>query len=295
MTAERRDLEGRVALVTGATAGIGRVTAQVLAQRGATVLAAGRNPAKIEATVAAIRQAAGHAQVHGLRADLSQQAEVRALAEQVAQRWPRLHLLVNNAGAVFAQRAETADGLEQTWALNHLAYFLLTALLLPGLRAAGEPGRSARVVNVASRAHRYVRGLHWDDLGFRRGYFGFRAYAQSKLANLLFTFELARRLASAGEPITANTLHPGNVSTSMGSNNRAALWRLAYVFINLLGVSPERGAETVIHLAAAPEVEGVSGRYFVQRRAVVPTRAARDDEAARRLWAVSAQMAHLKE
>jgi NAD(P)-dependent dehydrogenase (short-subunit alcohol dehydrogenase family) len=279
-----------VVLVTGATAGIGRVTAQVLAERGATVLVVGRDRAKTERVAADIRRTAGHAEVHPLLADLSRQADVHALAERVSQGWPRLHVLVNNAGAVFAERAETEDGFERTWALNHLAYFLLTDQLLPLLRAAGTPERKARIVNVASRAHRYMRSLHWDDLGFRRWYFGAWAYAHSKLANLLFTFELAQRLAAAGEPITANVVHPGNVATSMGSNNRGALWRLAYVFINLMGVSPERGADTMIYLAAATEVEGVSGEYFVKRRAVRSSRASREAAAAKRLWQVSEQM-----
>ena len=295
MTVRAQDLQGRVALVTGATDGIGRVAARVLAERGATVLVAGRSPAKTEAAVAVIRRAAGNAEVHGLLADLSLQAEVRALAAQVSQRWPRLHILVNNAGAVFGERRETADGIERTWALNHLAYVLLTNELLPALRAGGQPACSARVVNVASRAHQRVRGIRWNDVEHHRWYFGPLAYAQSKLANVLFTYALARRLAAAGEPITANVLHPGMVRTNMGRNNRAPLWRLAYSVIGRLGVSAEQGADTIIYLAGAPEVEGVSGQYFVERRAVPSSAASRDEAAEERLWLLSEQMIGKKE
>jgi NAD(P)-dependent dehydrogenase (short-subunit alcohol dehydrogenase family) len=284
------DLHVRVAPVTGATDGIGRVTARVLAERGATVLVVGRNLAKTEATAAEIRRAAGHNEVHSLLADLSVQAEVRALAAQVSQRWPKLHILVNNAGAVFAGRRETTDGIERTWALNHLAYFLLTDLLLPALRAGSEPGCTARIVNVASRAHKRVRGIRWDDVEHRRWYFGPLAYGQSKLANVLFTYALARRLAAAGQGVTANVLHPGVVRTNMGRNNRAPWWWLGYTVFGWFGISPERGADTVIYLAAAPEVEGVSGQYFVERRAVPSSAASRDADAAERLWVMSARM-----
>ncbi len=295
MSERALDLQDRVALVTGATDGIGRAAARVLAERGATVLVAGRSPAKTEAAVAEIRRAAGHAQVHGLLADLSIQAEVRALAADVSQRWPRLHILVNNAGAVFGERGETPDGIERTWALNHLAYFLLTRQLLPALRAGGTPERKARVVNVASRAHQRVRGLRWNDVQYRRWYFGPLAYGQSKLANMLFTYALARRLAAAGEPITATVLHPGVVRTNMGRNNRAPWWRLGYGVMGWLGISAEQGADTIIYLAAAPEVEGVSGQYFVERRAVPSSRASRDEAAAERLWALSEHMTGTKE
>jgi len=293
VTARALDLQGRVALVTGATDGIGRVAARVLAERGATVLVAGRDAAKTEAAVAGIRRAAGHAEVHGLLADLSLQAEVRALAAQVSQRWPRLHILVNNAGAVFGERRETADGIERTWALNHLAYFLLTHELLPALRAGGQPARSTRVVNVASRSHQRVRGIRWGDVEHRRWYFGPLAYAQSKLANVLFTYALARRLDAASAPITANVLHPGVVRTNMGRNNRAPWWRLGYTVFGWMGVSAEQGADTILYLAAAPEVEGVSGQYFMERRAVPSSRASRDEAAAERLWELSARMTRL--
>lgn len=281
------DLRGRVALVTGATSGIGRVTAEALAAAGATVLVVGRNPAKTTATVDAICAATGSAQVVGLLADLSRQSEVRALADEVRARWPALHILVNNAGGIFAERTETADGVEQTWALNHLSYFLLTHLLLDALHAGGAPGQTARIVNVSSNAHRGARGLNFDDLEGRRRYSAFGAYGQSKLANILFTYELARRLSAAGRPVTANAVHPGLVRTGFGGNNPGAWWRLVYFFLNRLALTPAQGADTLIYLAAAPAVEGVTGQYFVKRRPVAASRAAHDRAAARQLWAVS--------
>lgn len=278
-------MRDRVCLVTGATSGIGLETARALAERGATVVLVGRNPAKTAATVAALRQRTGSQAVEGLVADLSAQAEVRALAEQVRARWPRLHVLVNNAGAVFAARQESVDGVELTWALNHLSYFLLTGLLLEPLRAAAEPGRSARIVNVASRAHQRAGRINFDDLEGRRGYFSYGAYGQSKLANVMFTYELARSLAGSG--VTANALHPGLVHTGFGGNNRQWVWRFVYFFINRMAMPPAQGAETAIYLAAAPEVEGVTGRYFVRCRPTASSRASYDEAAARRLWTAS--------
>ncbi len=281
------DLRDRVALVTGATSGIGRVTAETLAAYGATVLAVGRNADTTSATVSAISAATGSGRVVGLLADLSRQADVRRLAEEVRRRWPVLHILVNNAGAVFNQRAESADGIEQTWALNHLSYFLLTDLLRDALSAGGTPGRTARIVNVASNGHMSLRGLDFADLEKRQRYFGFGAYAQSKLANIMFTYELARRLTAAGAPITANVLHPGLVYTGFGGYSRQWWGRLAYAFLNRLVLTPAQGAETMLYLATAPAVEGVTGKYFVKRRPVASSRASYDAAAARRLWAVS--------
>jgi retinol dehydrogenase 12 len=217
-------LSGQVCLVTGATSGIGRVTAEVLAQRGATVIVVGRNPNKTAQAVAAIQAATGNANVESLLADLSVQAQVRALAAQFLAHHSRLDVLLNNAGAVFGARQETADGLEMTFALNHLSYFLLTNLLLDTLKATAREHGGARIVNVASNSHRRVAGLRFDDLQGRSGYFGYRAYGASKLANVLFNLELSRRLAGSG--VTANAVHPGLVSTGFGGNNRQWYWRL---------------------------------------------------------------------
>ena len=284
-------LQGQTILVTGATSGIGRVAAQSLAQRGARLVMVGRSPDKTAATVTAIQQATGSAAVEGLLADLSRQSQVRALAEQVRARYPQIDVLINNAGGVFGARQETADGLEMTFAVNHLAYFLLTNLLLANVKAAAQARGSARIINVASRAHQRVPGLDFDDLQSRRHYSAFPVYGASKLANLLFTNELARRLAGTG--VTVNALHPGLVSTGFGGNNRSVFWRLAYVFINRAGRTPEQGADTIIYLATAPEVAGVTGQYFYERQAIEPSAAARDPEAARRLWTVSEQLTGL--
>jgi NAD(P)-dependent dehydrogenase (short-subunit alcohol dehydrogenase family) len=282
------NMQGKTALVTGATSGIGRVAAQTLAQRGAHVVIIGRSPEKTSATVAAIQQASGNQAVDGLLADLSRQSQVRRLAEQVRASYPLLDVLINNAGGVFGTRQETEDGLEMTFAVNHLAHFLLTNLLLDNVKAAAQAHGGARIINVASRAHMRVPGLNFDDLQSQRDYSGFRVYGASKLANLLFTSELARRLANTG--VTTNAMHPGMVHTGFGANNRGWYWRLAYLFINRVGRTPEKGADTITYLATAPEVAGVTGQYFYDRQAIEPSAAARDPEAARRLWEVSERL-----
>jgi retinol dehydrogenase-12 len=200
----------------------------------------------------------------------------------VQDRYARLDILVNNAGAVFMKRQESVDGIEMTFALNHLSYFLLTTLLLDAL----ENGASARIVNVASRAHRRAE-MNWGDLQFEEGYGGFRAYGQSKLANLLFTYELARRLEGSG--ITVNALHPGFVNSHL--YRRVGISRpLVKLIASLFGKSAEEGAETSIYLASSPEVEGVSGKYFADREPVSSSPASYDEEAAQRLWRVSEDM-----
>ncbi len=278
-------MQGKICLVTGATAGIGRVTARELARQGATVIVAGRNAEKSAAVVEQIKQQTGNPNVAYLLADLSSQSEVRALANQFKRQYPRLDVLVNNAGAMFLRRQESADGIEMTFALNHLNYFLLTNLLLDTLIA----NAPARIVNVASRAHVGVAGLNFDDLQNQKGYFGWRAYGQSKLCNVLFTYELARRLE--GTSVSANALHPGLVATRFGSNNTGLSW--IWTFVNLFALSAEEGAQTPIYLAASPEVEGVTGRYFYQSKALPSSKASYDAQAARRLWQVSEQMTGL--
>jgi len=285
------NLQDKTILITGATSGIGRAAAQSLAQRGARLVIVGRSADKTNATVADLRQSTGNQAVEGLLADLSRQSEVRALAEQVRARYPLLDVLINNAGGVFGTRQETADGLELTFAFNHLAYFLLTNLLLDNVQAAAQAHGSARIVNVASGAHQRVRGLDFDDLQSKRHYNAFQVYGASKLANILFTRELAQRLANTG--ITVNAMHPGLVHTGFGNNNRRWYWRLAYLFINVAGKTPEQGADTIIYLATAPEVAGVTGQYFYERKAIEPSAAARDPQAARRLWDVSEQLTAL--
>jgi retinol dehydrogenase 12 len=276
-------MHGKVCLVTGATSGIGAVIAEALARQGATTILVARNPTRGAATVERIRQGTGNPQVEVLLAELSAQAEIRRLAREVQSHYPRLDVLVNNAGALFSGREVSADGIEMTWALNHLAYFLLTILLLDTLRASAP----ARVVNVSSDAHRHAR-LRFDDLQGQQDYGGWRAYAQSKLANVLFTYELARRLAGTG--VAANAVHPGFVATNFARQNRSLTALLFRALQPVVALSPEQGAETVIYLATAPEVEGVSGQYFVKRRAVRSSPVSYDVQAAQRLWQVSAEL-----
>ncbi len=283
MADESRTMDGKTCLVTGGTSGIGEVAALELARKGARVLLVGRSPAKAEATVARIRGATGNPAVESLLADLSSRAEVRRLAGEVRDKAPRLDVLVNNAGAMINPRRESVDGIEMTWALNHLGYFLLTDLLLGPLKAAAP----SRVVSVASDAHRMLSGIDFDDVEGKKKYRAFRAYCQSKLANVLFTRELARRLEGSG--VTANCLHPGFVATNFMTGQGPMHWvfrQMAPVF----AVSPEKGAETTIYLASSPEVAGTTGEYFAKSKPNKATAAGRDDAAARRLWELSERM-----
>jgi retinol dehydrogenase 12 len=275
-------MDGKVCLVTGATSGIGLATAQELAGRGATVVVVGRNRQKCEATVGDIQQRTGNPAVAFLLADLSSQAEIRRLASEFRQNHDRLDVLINNAGGIFLDRRESVDGIELTFALNHMAYFLLTELLLD-LTKSSAP---ARIINVSSEAHRGMT-LDWEDLQARRSYRGFRVYSQSKLANLLFTFELARRLAGTG--VTVNAMHPGFVASNIFAGNGWKGWAVRRI-ASLFALSPEAGARTVVYLATSPDVAGVTGQYFVKERPVQSSAASHDEEASRRLWEVSKEL-----
>ncbi|GGJ64567.1 hypothetical protein GCM10008939_05580 [Deinococcus aquiradiocola] len=266
-------MNGRTVLVTGATNGIGKVAAASLARLGARVVIVGRNPAKTEAVAGEIGAASF------ILADLSVLSEVRRAAAQFREREGQLDVLLNNAGAVFTARQETTDGIEMTFALNHLNYFLLTQELDGLLRA--TPG--ARVVSVSSGAHTMGR-MRWDDLEFRHGYSSWAAYSQSKLANLLFTRELAHRLQGSG--VTANALHPGFVASGFGQSGSTFMNRLLGL-ARPFAVSEEQGAQTSIYLASSAEVEGVTGRYFENMHEKKPAPQGLDDAAAARLWAVS--------
>jgi NAD(P)-dependent dehydrogenase (short-subunit alcohol dehydrogenase family) len=267
-------------VVTGATSGIGLATAVGLARAGRTVVLCGRNPTRLEAAVAKV-QAESSAPHRTVVCDMASLADVRRAAAELAS-LERIDVLVNNAGVLKHERSVTVDGYEETFAVNHLAPFLLTTLLLDKL-AASAP---ARVVNVSSVVHRGAR-IRWDELQSTRRYTGLRAYAQSKLANLLFTRELARRMEGRG--VTANALHPGGVRTELPADEKG-LFAFAFRLAGPLLRSPERGARTSIWLATSPEVAGVTGRYFVDCKERRPGRAALDDEAARRLWAVSEEL-----
>ncbi len=276
-------MQGRTCIVTGASSGIGRVTALELARRGATLGLVCRDRGRGDETLAEIAEKTGHRDVKLHLADLSSQAAVRQVASELLATYPKIHLLVNNAGVINLKYSTSPDGIETVFAVNHLAYFLLTNLLLDRLKASAP----ARIVNVASDAHKFVRGVNWDDLGWKRGYKTMRVYGQSKLANILFTTELARRLEGTG--VTVNAVHPGPVATRFGQNNGAVATFLTRVLAPFFR-TPEQGAQTSIHVATSPTLEGVTGRYFANCREARPSRAALDAESARRLWEVSTKM-----
>jgi len=278
-------MKGKVCLVTGGTSGIGQVTAKELARLGATVVIVGRNRQKCEDTVNQIRQQTGNPAVEFLVGDLSSLAGIRGVANEFRQKHTRLDVLVNNAAGIFMERRESVDGIEMNLALNHLAYFLLTNLLLDLLKSSAP----ARVVNVSSDAHRHMV-LDFDDLQGKKSYRGFRAYSKSKLANLLFTFGLARRLAGTGDTVKA--LHPGFVASNIFAGNGRVGWVVRQI-ASAIALSPEAGAQTSLYLATSPEVEGVTGQYFAKQRSVASSPASHDDAAARRLWTVSEEMAGL--
>ncbi len=282
MAAPVPDLSGRVYVITGATSGIGRETALALARMGATLALVCRDRARGEETVAAIRAATGNDALSLFLADLASQAGIRRVAGELLARLPKVHVLVNNAGVVNLQHTTTVDGIETVFAVNHLAYFLLTHLLLDRLKKSAP----ARIVNVASDAHRIGR-IEFDDLGSERRYRAMRVYGTSKLANILFTSELARRLDGSG--VTANCLHPGAVATRLGQNNGRAATFLIKVLAPFFR-TPVQGAATSIYLTSSPAVARVNGKYFSNCKETRPSRAALDVTTARRLWDMSCRL-----
>jgi NAD(P)-dependent dehydrogenase (short-subunit alcohol dehydrogenase family) len=278
-------MAGKTVLVTGGTAGIGRATALGLAAMGARVAITGRDRGHSEAAAQELR-AAGGGQVDVFVADLSAQSEVRRLADEVLHSLSRIDVLVNNVGGYWNTRHGTADGLERTFALNHLAPFLLTQLLLDRLTQSA----AARVVTVSSNAQAQGR-IDFDDLQGMRFYSGARAYSQSKLANVLFSYELARRLH--GTSVTSNALHPGVVSTSFGAEDPATVQRVFIPFLRLFMKTPAQGAATSIHLASAPVLELVTGRYFADSKPRKSSKLSYDLTTAARLWQISADLVGL--
>jgi len=276
------DMTGKVCLVTGSTSGIGKEAAVALAGMGATVVMSGRNAGRCEAARAEVVERSGSSAVEVLLADLASQRQVRELARELAARHDRLDVLVNNAGLTLGERQVTEDGIEATFAVNHMAPFLLT-MELRNLLEASAP---ARVVTVASDAHRGAR-LDLEDPAAERGYNGWKAYCHSKLANILFTRELARRLEGTG--VTANCLHPGVVATGFAARGPWFL-RAFFAVARLFLLSPEKGARTIVYLASSAEVEGVSGGYFERCRASTPSNEALDDAASERLWGASEEL-----
>ena len=279
------DMGGKTCLITGGTSGIGLVTARELAKLGTDVVITARSQAKLASAVEEIQLGSGRDSVSGLVADLSSQAEVRSLANDFMAQYDRLDVLINNAGAVYLRRSESVDGIEMNFAGNHLAYFLLTNLLLDKLVESAP----SRIVNVSSNAHE-GQVLDFSDLECRENYQFMQAYGKSKLANILFTYALDRRMEGKG--VTVNALHPGFVATNMGANNGWFV-RLFLPLIHLWGISTDQGAETSVFLASSPEVEEVTGKYFYQKRAVQSSKYSYDRDAAEKLWQVSLEMTGL--
>lgn len=278
-------MKGKVCLITGSTAGIGKSAAIGLARMGADLILVGRDPARAKAAKDEVGAAASGGQVELMIADLSSQQQIRKLVQDFQTGHKRLDVLINNAGALFDERQLTEDGIEATFATNHLAYFLLAELMIPLLKQ--TPG--ARIVNVASDAHRWGN-LDFENLQGEKKYSPWAAYGLSKLANIMFTYELARRLEGGG--VTANCMHPGAVRTSLFrdfSGITGGVLKLAGAFFR----SPEKGAETIVYLASSPEVDGVSGKYFKDCKPIRSTNQSMDQAAAVRLWEVSERLTHL--
>lgn len=273
-------MQGKTVLVTGATDGIGKVTARGLMELGASVLIVGRNPDKTARVADELAELSGRPRPMTFVADLSEPKQVKRLADEIVGRLTMLDVLVNNAGAFFAKRELNSEGMEMTFALNHLNYFLLTHQLLGLLKKAPQ----GRIVNVASEAHRGV-SLDFGDLYGEQGYQGWRAYQRSKLANILFTAELAERLKETA--VTANSLHPGFVASNFGHNNRGWWTGLLKLAQKLFAINEERGAQTSIHVASAADLRQTSGLYYVDRKVKSPSPAAQDRHAQKKLWEMS--------
>ena len=279
------DIEGKTCLITGATSGIGKEIALGLARTGANVVIVGRSKEKAESTINEIKSKTGRSSgISSLAADLSSQASIRQLGKDYAAAHPKLDILVNNAGIFSSKRITTIDGIESTFAVNHLAPFLLTGLLIDITKASAP----SRIITTSSVAHRGAQ-IDFDDIQFeKKPYRGFTAYSQSKLANILFTKELARRLAGTG--VTANCFHPGVVRTNLIEGSNPWQYKLISSTAGLFFLTPEKGADTGVYLASSPEVEGVNGKYFAKRKQEEPSAEARDMESAARLWDISEKL-----
>lgn len=279
------DMTGKVVAITGANAGIGKETAVALARLGATVVMTSRDAGRGAAALTDVRERSGSAEVELLALDLADFASIRAFAAELLDRHDRLDVLVDNAGLIMAKRTETANGFETTFGVNHLGHFYLTDLLLDRLKASAP----ARIVVVASDAHKFtLHGLRFDDLHTRRHYRPFAAYCRSKLANVYFTRELARRLSSSD--VTVNAVHPGYVASRFGRDGDTPFDAVASLGARLFAISPEEGARTSVFLASSPDVEGATGGYWYKSRLATESKRARDDVAARRLWDASESM-----
>ncbi|OWY21017.1 KR domain-containing protein [Sphingobacteriales bacterium UPWRP_1] len=283
-------MKGKTVIITGANSGIGKAAALALAKMGAHIVMICRNPERANLARQEIIQQSNNQQVDLFICDLSVQQQIRQLASKLLQTYPRIDVLLNNAGLMTSKRTITQDGLETTFATNHIAYFLLTNLLLPNINAAPN----ARIVNVASGIHPMIREVDFDNLQSEKSFQPFTAYALSKLGNILFTYELARRLAAAGSNTTVNCLHPGFVGSNFGQNDTGSLWmhwsmKLLKPFIR----TPEKGAETAVYLASADKVTGISGQYFVDCKAASSSSLSYDTALAGRFWQATEKLAPL--
>lgn len=279
------DMTGRVCLITGANSGIGKETALALAKMDATLILVCRDAVKGKAVIQEIEATSGNKKSALMLADMSSVQSIRALAKQILEKYPKVHVLVNNAGSVFSERLTSKDGFEMTFALNHLGYFLLTQLLLDRIKESAP----SRIVSVASEAQQAGR-INFEDLQSEKSFSGFTAYGTSKLMNVLFTYELDRRLNRSGSSgVTANAMHPGGVATNFAANTSGLFtffWKLITPFL----LTPAQGAETVIYLASSPEVEGVSGKYFIKKKPARSVAVSYDEAVAKRLWEVSEKL-----
>jgi retinol dehydrogenase 12 len=276
-------LEGKTVLITGATGGIGLAAAVAMARQGATLVLLGRNQKRGLRALSEIRRKAGSERAEFLRADFTSLSEVRRAAQAFLAQDRPLHVLVNNAGVMNTRRKLTPDGFEEMFAVNHLAHYLLTRLLLPRLQASAP----ARIVHVASNTHALCNGMRWSDLSYERDFAAFPAYGHSKLANILFSNELARRLR--GTKVISNALHPGAVASRIGMNN-GITGRIVPLLLKPFFRSPDKGAATIVYLAGSPEVEGVTGKYFYDDAPIEPKPWALDTAAEGRLWVVSERL-----
>jgi len=276
-------MNGKVCLVTGATDGIGKVSARVLAEKGAKVIIVGRNPEKSTTVLAELKSSSGNKNIDLLMADLAVMQEVRDLAEQVISHYDRLDVLLNNAGGYFAKHELTSDGLERTFALNHMSYFLLTNKLMELLKSSAP----ARIVNVSSDAH-YGVDMDFENLNGEQEYKAWKAYQKSKLANVLFTYELLKKVPA---DITVNCLHPGFVATNFGHNIGGFFGPVVKIAQRISAIDPEEGAKTSIFLCSAPEVKGVSGKYFYKCQPKTSSRESRNMDTGKRLWQISSDIA----
>src|SRR6267143_1751081 len=279
------NMNGKICLITGGNSGIGKATALGLAKMGATVVIVSRNKEKGETAVTDIIAKSGNKNVELIQADMSSQDSIHKLAEEFRARHEKLHLLINNAGVYLTKRSESEDGLESTFAINHLGPFLLTSLLVDILKASAP----SRIVNVTSDAHKGAK-IDFDDLQGEKRFSGWQAYGQSKLAMILFTHELAKKLEGTG--VTANSAHPGVVRTNFAKNN-GGLVMLGFRFLGIFFISPDSSAKRILYVATSPSLEGVTGKYFTRMHEVRSSPESYDDDAARRLWLVSEQLAKL--